>query len=80
MAYRIEVVLYLPLLALMLFRPRRTAERQLRVVRAGLLIAFSFAAYTNLVELHLLPGRNDLEPLGFVVFLWCQGYVAADWR
>ena len=34
--------------------------------------------YTNLVELHLLPGRRDLEPLGFVVFLCCQGYVAAD--
>ena len=78
MAYRIEVVLYLPLLALMLFLPRRTAERQLWVVRAGFLIAFSFAVYTNLVDLHLLPGRNDLEPLGFVAFLWCQGYVAAE--
>ena len=77
-AYRIEVVLYLPLLALMLFLPRRRAERELWVIRAGFLVAFSFAVYTNLVELHLLPGRSDLEPLGFLVFLCCQGYVAAE--
>ena len=77
-AYRIEVVLYLPLLALMLFLPRRPAERQLWVVRVGFLVAFSSAVYTNLVELHLLPGPSDLEPLGFLVFLCCQGYVAAE--
>jgi phosphoserine phosphatase RsbU/P len=77
-AYRIEVVLYLPLLALMLFLPRRPAERHLWVIRAGFLIAFTFAVYTNLVGLHLLPGRSDLEPLGFLVFLCCQGYVAAE--
>jgi len=77
-AYRIEVVLYLPLLALMLFLPRRRAERELWVIRAGFLVAFSFGVYTNLVELHLLPGRRDLEPLGFLVFLCCQGYVAAE--
>jgi phosphoserine phosphatase RsbU/P len=77
-AYRIEVVLYLPLLALMLFVPCRPAERQLWVIRAGFLVAFSFAVCTNLVELHLLPGRGDLEPLGFLVFLCCQGYVAAE--
>jgi phosphoserine phosphatase RsbU/P len=78
LAYRIEVVLYLPLLALMLFLPRRPAERQLSIVRAGFLVAFSFAVYTNLVELHLPPGRSDLEPLGFLVFLCSQGYVAAE--
>jgi sigma-B regulation protein RsbU (phosphoserine phosphatase) len=77
-AYSIEVVLYLPLLALMLFLPRRLADRQLWVVRAGFLVAFAFAVYTNLVKLHLLPGRSDLEPLGFLVFLCCQGYVAVD--
>jgi len=77
-AYSIEVVLYLPLLALMLFVPRRPAERQLWVVRIGFLVAFTSAVYTNLVELHLLPGRSDLEPLGFLVFLCCQGYVAVQ--
>jgi sigma-B regulation protein RsbU (phosphoserine phosphatase) len=77
-AYSIEVVVYLPLLALMLFLPRRLADRQLWVVRAGFLVAFTFAVYTNLVKLHVLPGRSDLEPLGFLVFLCCQGYVAAD--
>lgn len=76
--YSIEVVLYLPLLALMLFLPRRLADRQLWVVRAGFLIAFTSGVYTNLVTLHLLAGRSDLEPLGFLVFLCCQGYVAAD--
>lgn len=77
-AYSIEVVLYLPLLALMLFVPRRPAERELWVVRMGFLVAFTSAVYTNLVELHLLPGRRDLEPLGFLIFLCCQGYVAAE--
>lgn len=78
LAYSIEVILYLPLLALMLFLPPRPAERQLWVVRMGFLVAFTSAVYTNLVELHLLPGRRDLEPLGFLVFLCCQGYIAAD--
>jgi sigma-B regulation protein RsbU (phosphoserine phosphatase) len=77
-AYSIEVVLYLPLLALMLFVPRRPAERELWVIRTGFLVAFTFAVYTNLVELHMLPGRSDLEPLGFLIFLCCQGYVAAQ--
>jgi sigma-B regulation protein RsbU (phosphoserine phosphatase) len=77
-AYSVEVLLYLPLLALMLFLPRRPADRELWVIRAGFLIAISFAIYTNLVALRLLPGRADLEPLGFLVFLCCQGYVAAE--
>jgi phosphoserine phosphatase RsbU/P len=76
-AYNITVVLYLPLLALMLFLPRRPADRELWVVRVGFLVAFTSAVYTNLVGLRLLPGRSDLEPLGFLVFLCCQGYVAA---
>ncbi|HEY6305768.1 MAG TPA: PP2C family protein-serine/threonine phosphatase [Candidatus Angelobacter sp.] len=74
--YNVTVVLYLPLLALMLFVPRRPADRPLWVVRAGFLVAVS-GVYTNLVQLHLIPGRSDLEPLGFLVFLCCQGYVAA---
>lgn len=77
-AYNIEVVLYLPLLALMLFVPRRPAERELWIIRMGFLVAFTLAVYTNLVALRLFPGRSDLEPLGFVIFLGCQGYVAAS--
>ena len=76
--YSIEVILYLPLLAIMLFLPRRPADRHLWVVRAGFLVAFTSGVYTNLVALHLLPGPSDLEPLGFLVFLCCQGYVAAN--
>jgi sigma-B regulation protein RsbU (phosphoserine phosphatase) len=76
--YSIEVVLYLPMLALMLFLPRRLADRNLWVMRAGFLVACTSGVYTNLVTLHLLAGRSDLEPLGFLVFLCCQGYVAAD--
>jgi phosphoserine phosphatase RsbU/P len=76
--YHIEVILYLPLLALMLLFPRRPVDRQLWIIRAGFLIAFVSAVYTNLVQLKLLPGRGDLEPLGFLVFLCCQAYVAAE--
>jgi sigma-B regulation protein RsbU (phosphoserine phosphatase) len=77
-AYSIEVVVYLPLLALMLFLPRRLADRHLWVIRVGFLVACASGVYTNLVTLQLLAGRSDLEPLGFLVFLCCQGYVAAD--
>lgn len=76
--YSIEVVVYMPLLALMLLLPRRPVDRQLWVIRVGFLVAFTSAVYTNLVKLHALGGRSDLEPLGFLVFLCCQGYVAAD--
>jgi phosphoserine phosphatase RsbU/P len=76
--YNITVVLYLPLLALMLFVPRRAPDRSLWVIRAGFLVAVVFGVYTNLVQLHVIPGRSDLEPLGFAFFLCCQGYVAAS--
>jgi phosphoserine phosphatase RsbU/P len=75
--YSITVVLYLPLLALMLFVPRRSADRSLWAIRVGFLVAVASAVYTNLVQLHLFPGRSDLEPLGFLAFLCCQGYVVA---
>jgi phosphoserine phosphatase RsbU/P len=75
--YNITVVLYLPLLALMLFVPRRPPDRSLWVIRVGFLVAVLFGVYTNLVQLHVIPGRSDLEPLGFAFFLCCQGYVAA---
>ena len=78
LAYNIEVIVYLPLLALMLFLPSRVADRELWIVRTGFLVAFAFAVYTNLVELHLLTGRADLEPLSFLFFLCCLGYVAID--
>lgn len=76
--YNIEVVLYLPLLALMLFVPRRAADRLLWIIRIGFLVAVAFAVYTNLAELQIVGGRKDLEPLGFLFFLCCQGYVAAS--
>jgi sigma-B regulation protein RsbU (phosphoserine phosphatase) len=76
--YNLTVVLYLPLLALMLFVPRRPADRPLWVIRVGFLVAVASAVYTNLVQLQLFHGRSDLEPLGFLAFLCCQGYVAAE--
>jgi sigma-B regulation protein RsbU (phosphoserine phosphatase) len=78
LAYRtnnIVVLLAMPLLASMAFLPRRTADRDLQILRAGLIIFFVFIVYTNLGGLGILPGPN-VEFIGFSVNLCCLGYVA----
>ena len=66
--YRIEVVLYLPLLALMLFLPRRPAERQLWVVRVGFLVAFSSRCTRIWLSCTCFPVGATWSPWGFWSF------------
>lgn len=61
----------------LLFRRRRgPLQHDTRVFAAGLIIFGLFVLYGNLSDLGLLPGRH-LEPLGFLIFAGCLGYVAA---
>ncbi len=66
------------LLIVLLFflRPPGPVPRELRVVAAGLAVFGLFVLHANLVGLHLLPGR-DVEPIGFLVFVFSLGYLVA---
>jgi len=71
------VLLLMPLLLLMLFLPRKKADRELWIVRAGAVTFALFAFYTNAVDLRLISGNARIEYMGFIFFLCCLGYVAA---
>jgi len=68
----------MPLLLVMLFLPRRKANRELWIVRTGVIVFAAFAAYTNAVDVRLIAGNSKLEFAGFAFFLGCLGYVAAS--
>ena len=56
---------------------RRAATRDFAVIRGGLLIFASFVLYDNIVQA-FWDRDSKTEPYGFVVFLGCLGYVAAN--
>lgn len=72
------VLLLMPLLLFMLFVPRRKADRTLWIVRMGTVVFALFALYTNAVDLRMVRGNPNIEYMGFVTFLCCLGYVAAN--
>ena len=72
------VLLLMPLLLFMLFVPRRKADRALWIVRTGTVVFALFALYTNAVDLRMVRGNPNIEYMGFVTFLCCLGYVAAN--
>jgi sigma-B regulation protein RsbU (phosphoserine phosphatase) len=55
---------------------RRSLNRDAVVIRRGLLIFAAFIFWENFRTL-LGISLSDIEPIGFVVFLGCLGYVAA---
>src|SRR5205814_1707776 len=57
--------------------PGRTANHEMRVFTAGLLVWFLFIAQANLRGLQLLSGNNNWEFLGFLVFVGCLGYISS---
>ncbi|HEU4415023.1 MAG TPA: PP2C family protein-serine/threonine phosphatase, partial [Candidatus Angelobacter sp.] len=71
-------LLAMPMLLTMLFIPFRSANRDQRILRAGILVFSVFVAYTNLVNIGAINGDPQLEFVGFVCFLACLGYVAAN--
>lgn len=72
----ISVLLMIPVLLAMAFIPFRTANRDLRILRAGLIVFLLFVVYTNLVGTGVIPGNAYLEFVGFTINLCCLGYVA----
>jgi phosphoserine phosphatase RsbU/P len=55
------------------------AAREIKIVFAGLAVFVLFVIQGNLADLRLLPGQNrdNIEPIGFLIFVGCLGYVAA---
>jgi phosphoserine phosphatase RsbU/P len=77
-AYHIVVVAYCSILLVYPFSLARgqPLPREFKVVFAGLAVFGLFAVHTNLVDLGVVRGRN-VEPIGFLVFVCCLGYLAA---
>jgi phosphoserine phosphatase RsbU/P len=72
----VVILLSIPLFVAMVFFPRRPPDRDLRILRSGLVVFFIFVVYTNLVSLGLISGKSNLEFIGFSINLCCLGYVA----
>jgi serine phosphatase RsbU (regulator of sigma subunit) len=77
-ANNILVVAYCTLLAAYPFslRSEQRLTREVKVVSAGFLVFGLFVVHSNLVDLGLIRGRG-VEPIGFLIFVCCLGYVAA---
>jgi len=58
-------------------RPAQGTSRDVKVTFAGVAIFALFAVETNLQDLTLLPSHRNIEPIGFLLFVCCWGYVAA---
>lgn len=80
LAYHIVIVAYCSLLfvyPVWLAKRGLRMPRDWRLVYAGFAVFGLFVIYSNLLDLKVTRGR-DLEPIGFLVFACCLGYVAAS--
>ena len=61
-----------------LFRPSVKMTRELKVLRVGAFILVALALHANLLNLNIikLPLNQNLEPLGFIIFIVCLGYIS----
>lgn len=57
--------------------PRQRLSREFRVFIAGFVVWLLFVVHANLLGLKILTGQN-VEFLGFLVFVACLGYVSAN--
>jgi sigma-B regulation protein RsbU (phosphoserine phosphatase) len=60
------------------FRRRQADVVGLRALQAGFLILAAFVVNENLEGAGIVPWRTNLEPVGFLLFIGCLGYVAAS--
>lgn len=56
-------------------RPDRRKSRETTIAFAGLIVFVIFAVEGNLADLKLLPSHRPIEPIGFLIFVCCLGYV-----
>ncbi len=60
-----------------LFAPGRERDPDLRLLRASFLVLGVFVLYENLRGMGLAPWRENLEPVGFLLFVGGLGAIAA---
>src|SRR5579864_1768135 len=77
-ANNIMVLALMPVLLFTVFVPRRKANRELWIVRAGFVVFALFAVYTNAAAVGLISSQFGFEFLGFAFLLCCLGYVTAS--
>jgi serine phosphatase RsbU (regulator of sigma subunit) len=58
-------------------RPTQGTSREVKITFAGVAIFALFAIATNLQDLKVFPRFRNIEPIGFLIFVCCLGYVAA---
>lgn len=75
--YRILVILTLLTVVANLFAPGRERTPDRRLLRASFVVLGLFALYENLGEMDIFPGDQDLEPVGFLLFVAGLGIIAA---
>jgi sigma-B regulation protein RsbU (phosphoserine phosphatase) len=78
-AHNILLVIFCVLFAAFPFSFGRVGKlpRDFKVLYAGVAVFFLFVIHSNLVDLRLIRGRS-VEPIGFLVFVCCLGYLAAS--
>jgi serine phosphatase RsbU (regulator of sigma subunit) len=59
-------------------RREQSSLREVRVAFAGVAVFALFAIEANLTNLKLVPTHRNIEPIGFLIFVCCLGYVAAQ--
>ena len=59
-------------------RPAKGSSREITAVFAGFATFVLFVIEGNLVDLKVLPAHNNVEPIGFFIFVCCLGYVTAQ--
>ena len=77
-ANNVIVLALMPVLLFTVFVPRRKANRELWIVRAGFIVFALFAVYTNAAGVGLISGQPGFEFLGFAFLLCCLGYVTVS--
>lgn len=75
--YRLLVIVSLVLSVGNLFAPGRERTPDLRLLRASVLVLAAFALYENLRGFGLLPGSQNAEPVGVLLFVAGLGMIAA---
>ncbi len=59
------------------FHPKAPLDREVRILKLGLLVFGVFVLVQNLVSVDLLPDFGNWEPVGMVILLCTVGYVSA---
>ena len=77
-ANNVMVLALMPVLLFTVFVPRRKANRELWILRAGFIVFAIFAVHTNAAAVGLVRGQYGLEFMGFAFLLFCLGYVTVS--